>query len=61
MWVFLSGRLRRWLLLAVAVPLATVLVRTLRTQIEKRSGSTRLTRGLAHVERLGQRTGGRRR
>jgi hypothetical protein len=54
MWVFLSGRLRSWLILAVAVPAGTLAVRTVRKQIEKRSGSTRLTRSLSRVERLGQ-------
>jgi hypothetical protein len=55
MWVFFTSRLRQWLILAVAVPLATVLVRTIRRRIEKRTGETRLTRGLGHVEDLGRR------
>lgn len=55
MWVFFTARLRQWLILAVAVPLATVLVRTVRRQIEKRTGQTRLTRGLGQVENLGRR------
>ncbi len=61
MWVFFTARLRRWLILAVAVPVATLLVRTLRKQIEKRSGQTRLTRGLARAEQLGRRRGRKRR
>ena len=56
MWVFFTSRLRQWLILAVAVPLATVLVRTIRRRIEKRTGETRLTRGLGHVEELGRKT-----
>ena len=55
MWVFFTSRLRQWLILAVAVPLATVLVRTIRRSIEKRTGQTRLTRGLGQVENLGGR------
>ena len=39
---------------AVAVPLATVVVRTIRRRIEKRTGETRLTRGLGQVENLGR-------
>ena len=54
MWVFFTSRLRQWLILAVAVPLATVLVRTIRRRIEKKTGETRLTRGLGHVEDLGR-------
>ena len=55
MWVFFTSRLRQWLILAIAVPLATVLVRTIRRSIEKRTGQTRLTRGLGQVENLGRR------
>ena len=55
MWVFFTSRLRQWLILAVAVPLATVLVRTIRRRIEKKTGETRLTRGLGRVEDLGRR------
>ncbi|SDU99610.1 hypothetical protein SAMN04488544_3186 [Microlunatus sagamiharensis] len=55
MWVFFTSRLRQWLVVAVAVPLATVLVRTIRRRIEKKTGETRLTRGLGHVEDLGRR------
>lgn len=61
MWVFFTARLRQWLILAVAVPVATLLVRTIRRQIEKRSGETRLTRGLGHVEQIGQRSRRKRR
>ncbi len=55
MWVFFTSRLRQWLILAVAVPLATVVVRTVRRRIEQRTGETRLTRGLGQVENLGRR------
>ena len=55
MWVFLTARFRRWLILAVAVPLATTAVHLIRVALEKRSGATRLTRVLGRVEDLGQR------
>jgi hypothetical protein len=55
MWVFITARIRQWLLLAIAVPVLTMLVRLVRTWIEKRSGETRLTRALGRVEQFGQR------
>jgi hypothetical protein len=55
MWVFITARFRRWLVFAIAVPLATTLVHLVRQGLEKRSGSTRLTRALGHVENVGQR------
>ena len=55
MWLFISARIRQWLILAVALPLATLVVRLVRQAIEKRSGPTRLTRLLSSVESLGQR------
>lgn len=54
MWVFITARVRQWLLLAIAVPVLTMLVRLVRTWVEKRSGETRLTRVLGRVERFGQ-------
>lgn len=57
MWVFLTARLRQWVLLAVLLPLVTRLVRALRRGMEARSGPTRLTRALATVEKLGGRDG----
>jgi hypothetical protein len=57
MWLFLTARLRQWLILAVLVPVVTTLVHVIRTRIEARSGSTRLTRLLARLEGLGQRRG----
>jgi hypothetical protein len=46
MWALLSTRLRTWLLLAVAVPLAGALARAIARRIERRNGPTRLSRGL---------------
>ncbi|MGL5912206.1 MAG: hypothetical protein ACRCZP_19535 [Phycicoccus sp.] len=59
MWALLSAGVRRWLLLAVAVPLLTALVRMARQHVERRSGPTVLGRLLALVERVGARLSGR--
>jgi hypothetical protein len=61
MWVFITARLRQWLILAVLIPVATMLVHALKRFLERRSGQTRLTRGLGWLENLGQRHGRRRR
>lgn len=41
MWIFLSARLRAWLLLAVALPLARLLVHRLAVSAERRDPSAR--------------------
>ncbi|MGK5112576.1 MULTISPECIES: hypothetical protein [unclassified Geodermatophilus] len=66
MWLFLTRRLRTWLILTVLVPLATGLVRRVGRTLERRTGSTQLTRALYRVGDLGDRAratlrGGRRR
>jgi len=55
MWIFITARIRQWLLLAVVVPLAAMLVHLIRTAIEKRTGSTKLTRALTTIEEIGRR------
>lgn len=55
MWVFLTARLRQWLLMAVVLPLVLRLVGMLRRSLEQRSGRSRLTRALGRVESLGRR------
>ena len=60
MWVFISSRLRQWVLFAVAVPILTSLIHLLRTRIEKKSGETALTKALAKIEDFGQRRPGQR-
>jgi hypothetical protein len=57
MWALLSTRLRTWLLLAVAVPLAGALARFLARRLERRNGSTRVTRALYSVGDLAARRG----
>ena len=66
MWFFLVSRLRTWLLLTVVVPLATGLLRRAARALERRTGSTQVTRGLHKAGDLGDRAratlrGGRRR
>jgi predicted metal-binding membrane protein len=55
MWVFITARLRAWLLFAVAIPVLTVVLHAVRRAVEARSGQTRLTRALAQLEDLGRR------
>jgi formate hydrogenlyase subunit 4 len=66
MWLFLTRRLRTWLVLTVVVPLATGLLRRIGRSLERRTGPTALTRGLDRAGDLGDRAratlrGGRRR
>jgi hypothetical protein len=50
MWVFLSRRLRMWLLLAIALPLARAVVHRLAVAAEHRNPSTRTARTLGHAD-----------
>ena len=66
MWLFLTSRLRTWLLLTVVVPLATGLLRRAGQALERRTGATPVTRALYKASDLGDRAratlrGGRRR
>lgn len=66
MWLFLSRRLRTWLVLTVLVPLATGLLRRVGRALERRNGSTGVSRALLRAGDLGDRAratlrGGRRR
>ncbi|SSC23790.1 Hypothetical protein KLENKIAIHU_2392, partial [Klenkia terrae] len=45
-WAFLSRRLRTWVLLSVAVPLLSRLLRGAGQQLETRRGPSSLSRGL---------------
>ena len=60
MWVFLSGRLRRWMLMTVLVPVAGFGARKLGEVIEGRRGPNPLSAGLRKASTLTGR-GGRRR
>jgi formate hydrogenlyase subunit 4 len=66
MWLFLTRRLRTWLLLTVVVPLTTGLLRRVGRQLERRNGPSSVSRALLKVGDLGDRAratlrGGRRR
>ncbi|GAA3620824.1 hypothetical protein GCM10022223_42130 [Kineosporia mesophila] len=52
MFAFFSRRLRTWLLLTVAVPAVAVAARALARRIEKRNGSTKVSRALISVSNL---------
>jgi hypothetical protein len=66
MWLFLSRRLRMWLILTVLVPLTTGVLRRLGTSLERRRRPSALSRTLLRAGDLGDRAratlrGGRRR
>ena len=50
MWIFLTRRLRRWVLLAIALPAARLLVHRLALAAEHRDQSTRTARTLHQVD-----------
>ena len=53
MWLFLSRRLRTWLLLTLVLPLATGLLRRVGQTLERRNGPTKISNGLLRVGALG--------
>jgi hypothetical protein len=55
MWMFITARLRTWLIFAIAVPIATTVVHMLRERLEARSGRTPLVTVLTKIENLGRR------
>ena len=66
MWLFLTRRLRMWLLLTVVVPLTTGLLRRVGRALERRRGPSAVSRSLLRAGDLGDRArqtlrGGRRR
>jgi hypothetical protein len=50
MWAFFSRRLRMWLLLAIALPLAQALVHRLALAAERRDPSTRTAKTLHRAD-----------
>jgi hypothetical protein len=50
MWVFLTARLRTWLLLAIALPLARLLVHRLAVAAERRDPSARTAKLLHQAD-----------
>jgi hypothetical protein len=66
MWLFFTRRLRMWLILTVVVPLTTGLLRRIGRSLERRGGSSPVSRALLRAGDLGDRAratlrGGRRR
>lgn len=51
MWVFLSRRLRRWAVLAALFPAARAAAGGVAGRLERRSGSTTLTRTLRRASK----------
>ena len=65
MWLFLTSRLRTWLLITVVVPLATGLLRRLGLALQRRRGPSAVSNALLKAGDLGDRAratlrGGRR-
>lgn len=66
MWLFLTRRLRMWLLLTVVAPLATGVLRRVGRALERRRGPSTVSNALLKAGDLGDRArtslrGGRRR
>ena len=60
MWLFLSRRLRMWLILTVVVPLTVGLLRRVGRLLERRHGSTGVSRARLRAGDAGDRLRGRR-
>ena len=59
MWLFLTRRLRVWLILTVVVPLTTGLLRRLGRMIENRRGPSGVSRTLIRAGDMGDQVRGR--
>ena len=55
MWLLLTRRLRTWLTVTLLLPVATGVLRRLGETLERRGGSTTLSRGLLRAGALGDR------
>ena len=55
MWMFITARLRSWLIFAIVVPIATTAVHMIRERLEARSGRTPLVTALNKIENIGMR------
>ena len=55
MWMFISARLRSWLIFAVLMPVATTAIHLVRERLEARSGRTPLVSVLSKIENIGMR------
>jgi hypothetical protein len=61
MWALLSRRLRRWLLLVVAAPVAAKVLHRVADGLESSRGESTVTKGLRKGADLAGKTRGRRR
>jgi formate hydrogenlyase subunit 4 len=59
MWLFLTRRLRMWLILTVVVPLASGLLRRIGRTLERRNGPSGISRSLLKAGEFGDRARGR--
>ena len=55
MWLFLTRRLRMWLILTVLVPLGSGILRRLGVALERRNGPSGVSRALFRAGELGDR------
>ena len=55
MWMFISARLRSWLIFAILLPIVTTAIHMIRERLEARSGRTPLVTVLSKIENLGMR------
>jgi hypothetical protein len=55
MWLFLTRRLRMWLILTVLVPLASGVLRRIGVALERRNGPSGVSRALLKAGELGDR------
>jgi formate hydrogenlyase subunit 4 len=53
MWLFLTRRLRTWLLITLLLPLATGLLRRIGETLQRRNGPSSLSNGLLKAGALG--------
>jgi hypothetical protein len=55
MWMFITARLRSWLIFAIVLPVVATAVHMVRARLEARSGRTRLVAALTMIENFGKR------
>jgi formate hydrogenlyase subunit 4 len=55
MWLFLTRRLRTWLIVTLVIPVATGLLRRLGETLQRRNGPSTLSDGLLKAGRFGDR------
>jgi hypothetical protein len=55
MWLFLTRRLRTWLILTLLLPVVTGVLRRLGETLERRRGSTAVSRSLLRAGAFGDR------